>query len=638
MKSRRLVWLVLSILLIVGISGTLWAYAGSNLLLNGDFEGGFSPATPVSGVVADGWTPFVNAAGQEPTLGQGPGVGGYAQSIAGSEPYTAGIFQRVTGLTMGQEYRAGVDVYPLPDQDDVTKRIGVNPLGGIDPFGTFVAWSSAYTTDTWMHLTTTFTAYSDSATIFLKVDQGEGGGPAIVYFDNAYLSPVYDQYSIYLPLLPKSYPLPTATPTSSHTPTPTPTHTPTLTPISTMTPTPTATPTTTLSPTPTATGTGGDPIPFWDERLDALNVTVENDPSKTYQLFTAFITIDGSWDDIPEWARVYDTPDFPERGGDHNAFGRCLDAGGQVLGEKPFELLWPDGADYRQPEASGWANIPIWATHPSWDPAKGPGPYSWNPFSGNKLQGIGLPYNHHYSFFGVWQETGAMATTPTTTPTHTATPTPTGSGGTATESPTPTVTTVSPPTTTATATREQPSPFWDERLSALNVTVELAPDRQFQLYAAFLTINGSWEGVPEWAEAYNTPDFPKRNETQSVFGLCLDAGDQIIYDQSFVLAWPGDQTVRLPEASGWANVPIFASYQPGLGEAGPYTWNPTEGNKLLGLGLPCGDSYSFFGVWKRVPPSLDKYMRPVAPKPSLPPRIKPSSPPSLTSRPMISQE
>jgi len=559
-----------------------------------------SPATPVSGVVADGWTPFVNAPGGEPFFGQGTGVSGYAQTIAGSEPYTAGIFQRVSGLTVGQEYRAGVDAYPLPGQGNVTKRICVDPLGGIDPFGTFVAWSSAYTTDTWMHLTTTFTAYSNSATIFLKVDQGEGGGPVTIYFDNAYLSPVHDQYSIYLPLLPKSYPLPTATPTPTHTPTPTLTHTPTHTPVDTMTPTPTATPTITLSPTPTATGTGGNPLPYWDERLNALNVTVENDPGKRYQLFAAFITFYGSWDNVPEWARQWQDDTL---GGDTHAYGLCLDVDGNIVESKLFELSWAGGEAPSFAEPSGWANAFIGGPGSTYYPDQGQsGPFSWRPRNGNKLVGIGLPYNLHYSFFGVWQE--VVPGTGTPTPTQTLV----GPTGTPTLTPTVTPTLVVSETPTATptvtGTGGDPLPYWDERLNALNVTVENDPGKTYQLFAAFITIDGSWDNIPEWARVYDTPDFPERGGDHNVFGRCLDAGGQVLGEKWFELTWPDGADYRQPEQhSGWANIPIFGgAYYPDQGQSGPYSWNPFGGNKLQGIGLPYNLHYSFFGVWQEVVP------------------------------------
>lgn len=162
---------------------------------------------------------------------------------------------------------------------------------------------------------------------------------------------------------------------------------------------PTVAPTATVQPTAT-------PVPWsinWDARLDALNVSIDWNESqgKRYWPIAIWITVDGQWDQVPQWARAY-LVDFPEAGGDHHVFGRCLDAGSGVLGDKSFMLSWPDGADSRTPEASGWANIPIFGG--AYYPDQGQtGPYSWEALNGLPVRGIGLPYNRHVSIFVVWK-------------------------------------------------------------------------------------------------------------------------------------------------------------------------------------------------------------------------------------------
>ena len=59
-----------------------------------------------------------------------------------------------------------------------------------------------------------------------------------------------------------------------------------------------------------------------------------------------------------------------------------------------FALVWADGGDTRTPEADGWANIPIYG---------GGGKYDWFVYGGDKLHGLTMPGNEHWSFFAVWR-------------------------------------------------------------------------------------------------------------------------------------------------------------------------------------------------------------------------------------------
>ena len=142
---------------------------------------------------------------------------------------------------------------------------------------------------------------------------------------------------------------------------------------------------------------------LWDERLTELAVSVDrrgvDTSQKHWRIIAVWRTRNGSWDDVPTWARQWQQDTL---GGDHHAFGRALFADGTLAPQAGFVLGWPDGVDGRTPEPDGWANIPLFA---GYNPAQGPGPYSWAK-AGNaeKLVGLGLPHNHHVSFFAVWQE------------------------------------------------------------------------------------------------------------------------------------------------------------------------------------------------------------------------------------------
>lgn len=437
MKLWRLWGLVIAGLLIMTFLGGPPALASLNLLANGDFEGGFSPAPPALGVVANGWTPFVRATGQQPTFAEALDAHNHMQAISGNEPYNAGIFQRVTGLAVGQSYQAGVDAYPLPGQAGLSLVIGVDPLGGTDPFGSFVAWSNAGWTDTWLHLRITFVAYADAVTIFLRVNQEAGAGSPTIYFDNAYLRPLGSQ-TILFPLALKSHSFPVPTPT------PTPTRESTWTPSPTLEPTPTATPT-----TPPASTV------LWDPRLDdfyglgSLHAEIIPCAGCRYKLTHVWLTRDGNWDDVPAWAKQFQN--FPEAGGATHTFANVRRADGSPEVGKTVVLSWPSGSDWRQADERGWVNF---FTNQPYYPDQGQrGPYCIQPLNGDMLCGGGLPYGIHVSLFGAWKEAPPGTTTPTALPTNTATAT---STPTPTSAPTGSPTYIVTPTRTATPT---PSPI-----------------------------------------------------------------------------------------------------------------------------------------------------------------------------------
>lgn len=152
---------------------------------------------------------------------------------------------------------------------------------------------------------------------------------------------------------------------------------------------PTVAPTATVQPTATP-----DKPECWDPRLDEAGVTLER-RNGNYELVAAWVTIGGSWDDlsldIRECAKTYQLDTL---GGDHNAFGRAETRTGSAIMET-FALTWGvNEGDTRTPEADGWANLPIYG-----DGNK----YDWFVYGGDKLHGLTLPGNHHWSYFAVWQ-------------------------------------------------------------------------------------------------------------------------------------------------------------------------------------------------------------------------------------------
>ncbi len=172
---------------------------------------------------------------------------------------------------------------------------------------------------------------------------------------------------------------------------------------------------------------------LWDPRLTQLRATIDTskvDYNKTYwRIIAAWVTVNGSWDDVPSWAKAYQKDTL---GGDHHVFGRALFRDGTVATTAGFTLSWPDGSDGRLPEADGWANLPLQA---GFDPKVTGGPYSWVKFGNSEtFKGAGMPYTLpwttiqpaggvHVSYFVVWQEWVPVEPTPTGgAPTPTPTP------------------------------------------------------------------------------------------------------------------------------------------------------------------------------------------------------------------------
>ena len=138
---------------------------------------------------------------------------------------------------------------------------------------------------------------------------------------------------------------------------------------------------------------------YWDERLDEAGVTVELRNGE-YELYAAWCTKYGNWDDVPGWAKQWQQDTL---GGDHNAYGRTESSDGSDWNAEKFALIWGPGEEQgtvRTPEQNGWANVPIYG---------GGGKYDWFPFGGDKLIGLNLPGNHHWSFFGVWRKRNSVA-------------------------------------------------------------------------------------------------------------------------------------------------------------------------------------------------------------------------------------
>jgi hypothetical protein len=102
-----------------------------------------------------------------------------SQMIISTEPYTAGLWQRVSGLTPGVGYGFHAAMLTIfessapPDVDGtMVKQVGIDPTGGIDPQAATVRWSEADDHDAspWsIDLRTAVFAQSPAMTVFIRV-------------------------------------------------------------------------------------------------------------------------------------------------------------------------------------------------------------------------------------------------------------------------------------------------------------------------------------------------------------------------------------------------------------------------------------------------------------------------------------
>jgi len=147
------------------------------------------------------------------------------------------------------------------------------------------------------------------------------------------------------------------------------------------------------TPEPEPTANVPEKPDCFDHRLDDVGVTLERRGGQ-YELVAAWVIINGNWDDPEIPACVMESWPYVS-GADHNAFGRAENADGSDWNAEKFALIWPDGGAVRTPEISGWSNVPIYG---------GGGKYDWFVYGGDKLHGVTMPGNHHWSTYAVWRE------------------------------------------------------------------------------------------------------------------------------------------------------------------------------------------------------------------------------------------
>lgn len=181
---------------------------GANLLVNGGFE-------TFSGGVAERWE--VWSADDDPLNAPGYAAdttahsGSFAQRLswrseAAGRPMHGGLYQRVSGLTIGHAVSFEAWHYWPDDPQDgtqsVTVRVGIDPAGGTDPDN--AEWlASTYASTQWQQLRAVTTAISTTVTVFLSA-KTQYPKEAYVLWDDAVLT-ANPWQTVHLPLTARNY-------------------------------------------------------------------------------------------------------------------------------------------------------------------------------------------------------------------------------------------------------------------------------------------------------------------------------------------------------------------------------------------------------------------------------------------------
>jgi LysM repeat protein len=192
---------------------------GQNLLTNPGFEGSFTSytdATPTR-LVAQGWVPWYIGGGQsasenvypeyypasdvsnglgEPRIRSGNEAQQYFSYYA---THDAGIYQRVTGVAAGTQFRFSAYVYvwssnyndldKSEDPGGVVVQVGIDPTGGTDGTSSNIVWSDPVVQyDAYNESSVTATSSATAVTVFVRSTVSSPIQNNNIYVDDASLT------------------------------------------------------------------------------------------------------------------------------------------------------------------------------------------------------------------------------------------------------------------------------------------------------------------------------------------------------------------------------------------------------------------------------------------------------------------
>lgn len=184
--------------------------ADEQLLVNGDFEAGFVTTTVGldEGLIGAGWTPFVVTGTVRFQAGQvEPPLDRFQVLQGGGGVALAGIFQQAQNLQPGDVLHAEAQVFLPAGIDGISKTIGIDPFGGVDPRAPGIVWSQIVTTTAsgpWQTIAVTATAAATRTTLFVRVEHGTTSLAGPVYIDDISLQLAGRVRRVYLPAVPVS--------------------------------------------------------------------------------------------------------------------------------------------------------------------------------------------------------------------------------------------------------------------------------------------------------------------------------------------------------------------------------------------------------------------------------------------------
>ena len=152
---------------------------------------------------------------------------------------------------------------------------------------------------------------------------------------------------------------------------------------------------------------------------------------------------------------------------------------------------------------------------------------------------------------------------------------------------------------------------------------QLKSDKVYRLVDLFTTHSGSWEpatrmgSITSWAREkylrpFGAPDFfDDAGADHHLFARVVDSAGRPILRNNLIRYWSdGFEKLGDPgytgyvhatpkHQSGWANQPMFNSFNPDRGERGAWCWCPEGASDVVvGGGMPNNQHVSFFAVWQ----------------------------------------
>jgi len=563
------------------VSAASCAEDAANLVQNGTMVGG-NPNQ--YGVVAQKWKAFVVGATQpnfENALNEGYDPNGSQYIWRDLDAWDAGIYQKVTTLTPGQNYHFwmvwGQALHDIAGNNAratmLNRQIGVALDGGTDPTAPNVIWSvpyygeSGFNRPEW-HLN--FIASGATATLFLRAQNGHTDGRNKVFFDTACLRAVSGT--------------PTSTPWS-----PTPTATQTFTPSPPFSPTPTQTaiPGIQIDDTDAAISYGGS----WTQGADAraLNGTYHYGRGAKGAAVKANYNFTGT--QITLWYIGYKNRgkavvkiDGKRVGAIDQytpgvTFNLARTFGGLAPGAHTLKII---NRGNKNPNATD-SIIVLDALETPMDQAA------------RAFKSIGL------------RVTKTPRATPT--PTHTRVP------------PRWIPIEFAAP---AAPTPDDPSVIWDSRLADLNVYLETANVSGGALY---------WKLI--------RADYHDPFQHGGVFGgdhnmyyVVTDENGARVANQKVWQSWPDDQTSAMTNGDGIADIAMWANYWPQNGP-GPYNGyvDGLPSDMVRGMGLPGNNHVSFILYFQKTIKSANNATPTLTPTPTWTVWASPTLPPTHTHTP-----